>query len=81
MRSQRVGAALFPIDDARHGRDLEPGVRHPIQGGEDGAPRGHHVFHHEDGSEDVVLTSHTLNEDQIDWFRAGSALNLLRQGE
>jgi aconitate hydratase len=39
------------------------------------------VFHHEDDSEDVVLTRHTLNEDQIAWFRAGSALNLLRQGE
>ena len=38
------------------------------------------VFHHEDGSEDVVLTRHTMNEDQIAWFRAGSALNLLRQG-
>jgi aconitate hydratase len=39
------------------------------------------VFHHEDDSEDVVLVRHTLNEDQIAWFRAGSALNLLRQGE
>ncbi len=38
------------------------------------------VFHHEDGSEDSVLTRHTLNEDQIAWFRAGSALNLLRGG-
>ncbi|MFV1978845.1 MAG: aconitate hydratase, partial [Myxococcota bacterium] len=39
------------------------------------------VFHHEDGSEDVVLTRHTLNHDQIAWFRAGSALTLLGQGE
>jgi aconitate hydratase len=39
------------------------------------------VFHHEDGSEDVALARHTLNEDQIAWFKAGSALNLLRQGE
>jgi aconitate hydratase len=38
------------------------------------------VFHHEDDSEDVVLTRHTLNEDQVAWFRAGSALNLLRRG-
>jgi aconitate hydratase len=38
------------------------------------------VFHHEDGSEDVVSSSHTMNEDQIAWFRAGSALNLLREG-
>jgi aconitate hydratase len=38
------------------------------------------VFHHEDGSEDVASTRHTMNEDQIAWFKAGSALNLLRQG-
>jgi aconitate hydratase len=36
------------------------------------------VFHHEDGSENVASASHTMNEDQIAWFRAGSALNLLR---
>ncbi|MBW2542412.1 MAG: aconitate hydratase [Deltaproteobacteria bacterium] len=38
------------------------------------------VFHHDDGSEDVASTRHTMNEDQIAWFKAGSALNLLRQG-
>ena len=38
------------------------------------------IFHHEDASEDVVLARHTMNEDQIAWFGAGSALNLLRQG-
>jgi aconitate hydratase len=37
------------------------------------------VFHHEDGSEDVASVNHTLNDEQIEWFRAGSALNLLRQ--
>ncbi len=38
------------------------------------------VFHHEDGSEDAVQALHSMNEDQIAWFKAGSALNLLRQG-
>ena len=38
------------------------------------------IAHHEDGSEDRFETAHTLNEDQIAWFRAGSALNLLRAG-
>jgi aconitate hydratase len=38
------------------------------------------VFHHEDGSESLVSARHTMNEDQITWFRAGSALNLLRKG-
>jgi aconitate hydratase len=38
------------------------------------------VLHHDDGSEDVIATRHTLNDDQIAWFKAGSALNLLRKG-
>ena len=36
------------------------------------------VFHHEDGSRDEAEVSHSMSEEQIDWFRAGSALNLLR---
>jgi aconitate hydratase len=36
------------------------------------------VFHHADGSEDRGRVQHSLNEDQIAWFRAGSALNVLR---
>jgi len=36
------------------------------------------VLHHADGSEDRIQAKHTLNDDQIAWFRAGSALNLLR---
>jgi aconitate hydratase len=38
------------------------------------------VFHHEDGVDEVALARHTMNRDQIFWFKAGSALNLLRQG-
>jgi aconitate hydratase len=37
------------------------------------------VLHHEDGGEDSFEVYHTLNDDQILWFRAGSALNLLRE--
>lgn len=36
------------------------------------------VFHHDDGREDVAIVHHTLNEEQIAWFQAGSALNELR---
>ena len=38
------------------------------------------VVHHEDGSKDRFEVAHTLNDEQIEWFRAGSALNLLRAG-
>ncbi len=34
---------------------------------------------HADGSTDVIETNHTYNEQQIAWFRAGSALNLIKQ--
>ncbi|MEZ4334660.1 MAG: aconitate hydratase [Myxococcota bacterium] len=36
------------------------------------------ILHHEDGSEERFELAHTLNEEQIAWFKAGSALNLLR---
>jgi aconitate hydratase len=36
------------------------------------------VLHHADGSQDSVTTKHTLNQEQIAWFRAGSALNVLK---
>lgn len=33
------------------------------------------IIHHEDGSTDSFQVQHTYNEQQIAWFRAGSALN------
>ena len=36
------------------------------------------TLHHADGSEETFPLAHTLNADQIEWFKAGSALNLLR---
>lgn len=33
---------------------------------------------HSDGSNDIISCNHTYNNSQIDWFRAGSALNLIR---
>jgi aconitate hydratase len=38
------------------------------------------ALNHEDGSEDAFEVHHTLNGEQVRWFRAGSALNLLRGG-
>jgi aconitate hydratase len=32
---------------------------------------------HADGSSDTVLLNHTMNEQQIAWWKAGSALNLI----
>jgi len=32
----------------------------------------------EDGSKETILLNHTYNAQQIDWYRAGSALNLIK---
>ncbi len=37
------------------------------------------ALRHADGTEDVIKANHTYNENQIEWFKAGSALNLIRQ--
>lgn len=34
---------------------------------------------HADGSKDVIKLNHTYNDQQIEWFKAGSALNLIKQ--
>jgi aconitate hydratase len=34
---------------------------------------------HTDGTKDMIKLNHTYNDQQIGWFRAGSALNLIRQ--
>ncbi len=46
--------------------DFRPGV--PLQV----------VLHHGDGTQDTIEVNHTYNEAQIAWYRAGSALNLIR---
>jgi len=37
------------------------------------------VIHHSDGTDETILAGHSYNESQIEWFRAGSALNLIRE--
>ncbi|MCA9750700.1 MAG: aconitate hydratase [Gemmatimonadetes bacterium] len=45
---------------------LKPGSTHTV------------ILSHADGSEDRITVKHSLNAEQIEWFEAGSALNLLR---
>jgi aconitate hydratase len=35
------------------------------------------VLNHKDGSKDTLVLNHTYNAGQIEWFKAGSALNLM----
>jgi aconitate hydratase len=37
------------------------------------------VLHHKDGSSDSFLVNHTYNEQQIEWYKAGGALNIIRR--
>jgi aconitate hydratase len=34
---------------------------------------------HDDGTKDVIAVNHTYNAQQIEWFKAGGALNLIRK--
>ena len=36
-------------------------------------------LHHADGSRDTIQLRHSFNATQIEWFKAGTALNLLRE--
>ncbi len=36
------------------------------------------VLHHKDGSTDTIQTNHSYNAQQIEWFKAGGALNIIR---
>jgi aconitate hydratase len=38
------------------------------------------VIRHADGTTDTLLLSHSFGASQLDWFRAGSALNVVRRG-
>ena len=38
------------------------------------------VLHHSNGTEESISVNHTYNKGQIEWFKAGSALNMMGKG-
>ncbi len=36
------------------------------------------VLNHIDGTSETIKVNHTYNEQQIEWFKAGGALNIIR---
>lgn len=78
LKKQGVLALTF-VDPSSYDR-IQEGDRISITGLSDLEPDRNVdvVAFHEDGSEDRFEVAHTLNEEQIAWFRAGSALNLMR---
>ena len=39
------------------------------------------IISHSDGNKDEILLNHSYNKSQIEWFKAGSALNVLRNNQ
>ncbi|MCX7985548.1 MAG: aconitate hydratase [Bacteroidales bacterium] len=37
------------------------------------------VLHHADGTSETIVLNHSYNANQFEWFKAGSALNLIKQ--
>jgi aconitate hydratase len=37
------------------------------------------TLNHADGSRHVIKVQHTYNQQQIEWFKAGAALNIIRK--
>ena len=37
------------------------------------------VLNHENNTKDEILVNHTYNQQQIEWFKAGGALNIIRR--
>ena len=37
------------------------------------------ICNHKDGTADRIALNHTYNHAQIEWFKAGSALNLIKE--
>lgn len=37
------------------------------------------ILNHANGEKETILANHTYNDSQIEWFKAGSALNLIRE--
>jgi aconitate hydratase len=80
LKKQGILALAF-VDPLDYDKVMEDD-RISITGLDDLKPNNHVncILHHNDGIEDIPL-QHSYNEAQIKWFRAGSALNILRSSE
>ena len=39
------------------------------------------IIHHSDNTSEKIIVNHTYNQNQIDWFKSGSALNMIAKNE
>lgn len=80
LKKQGVLAATF-VNPADYEKVQEKDLL-TIRGLNDLAPGKNLILEakHQDGSVDKIEIKHTYNAEQLKWFRAGSALNLIRSG-
>lgn len=78
LKKQGMLALTF-ADPADYDK-IRPSDKVDIEGLESFAPGKNltMVIKHEDGSVEKISLAHSFNEGQIEWFKAGSALNLVR---
>jgi aconitate hydratase len=78
---KKQGVLPFTFCDPADYDKVKESDRVSIRGLEQLKPGGRltAVLHHGDGSQDSFEVKQTLNDEQIAWFKAGSALNLLRE--
>lgn len=77
---KKQGVLAFTFIDTSDWNKVQEDDRVGLEGLENLAPGSavNAVFRHADGSEDRCALHHTLNAEQIVWWKAGSALNSLR---
>ena len=74
-----VAAALRRSRRLRQDPRRRPDFAHRLGGHRARCNRSPLSFDHADGSEDRIQLAHSLNDEQVEWFKAGSALNVLRE--
>jgi aconitate hydratase len=77
---KKQGVLAFTFADPADWAKVQEDDRVALEGLENLAPDSPvtAVFRHADGTEDRCALNHTLNAEQIVWWKAGSALNSLR---
>jgi aconitate hydratase len=76
---KKQGMLALTFANAEDYEKVQPNDRVTILGLESFAPGKNLVMRvkHEDGSSEEIELAHSFNEGQIEWFKAGSALNLV----
>ncbi len=79
LKKQGMLALTF-VHKEDYGKILEDDVIdiEGLTGFEPGVPLAI-VLHHADGSSERFMVNHTYNDQQIEWFKAGAALNIIRR--